>query len=78
MRDRIGGDVIGSVEIARTWPTHGTTAGLNVGEVAGSPVSDAYRRPFRINAENLRVVVELADAAGGNPGAAYQAVLREQ
>jgi hypothetical protein len=78
MRGAMGDDVIGSVEIARTWPTHRTTAGLNVGEDAGSPVSDAYNGPFRLNVENLPAVVEFADAAGGNPGAAYQAVLREQ
>jgi len=75
---KMGDDVMGSVAIERTWPTHGTTAGLNVGEDAGSPVSDGYSRPFRLKAANLRVVVELEGAVGGNPGAAYQAVLREQ
>jgi arylsulfatase A-like enzyme len=75
---KMGDDVVGSVEIPRTWPTHGTTAGLNVGEDAGAPVSEAYSRPFRLKAANLRVVVELEGAVDGNPGAAYQAVLREQ
>jgi arylsulfatase len=72
------GEIVGSVDIPRTWPTHGTTAGLNVGEDAGSPVSDAYSRPFRLTAQNLRVVVELEGPVGNNPGAAYQAALREQ
>jgi arylsulfatase A-like enzyme len=75
---RIGEDPVGSVMIARTWPTHGTTAGLNCGQDAGSPVSDDYRRPFRLAAQNLRVTICLEDKEGENPGAAYQTVLREQ
>jgi hypothetical protein len=75
---KMGDEPVGQVEIPRTWPTHGTTAGLNVGEDAGSPVSEAYSRPFRLTAQNLRVVVDLEGVVRDNPGAAYQAVLREQ
>jgi len=70
--------LVGSVDIPRSWPTHGTTAGLNCGQDAGAPVTDAYRRPFRFTGRNLRVTVDLEGASNGNPGAPYQTVLREQ
>ena len=69
---------VGSVEIPRTWPTHGTTAGLNCGQDAGAPVTDAYQRPFHFTGRNLRVIIDLEGANGGNLGAPYQTVLREQ
>ncbi len=74
----IGDAPVASVEIPKTWPTHGTTAGLNCGLDAGSPISDAYVRPFPLMAKNLRVTVNLDAAGGSAPGAAYQTVLREQ
>src|SRR2546425_333930 len=39
----IDGAIAGVLDIPRTWPTHGTTAGLNCGRDAGAPVSDAAR-----------------------------------
>jgi arylsulfatase len=74
----VDGAVAGVLDIPRTWPTHGTTAGLNCGRDAGAPVSDTYERPFRFSGRSLRVTVELEDDVTHNPGAAYQAVLREQ
>ena len=74
----VDGAAAGVLDIPRTWPTHGTTAGLNCGQDAGAPVSDAYERPFRFSGRSLRVTVELESKASHNPGAAYQAVLREQ
>ena len=74
----IGDEPAGSAEIPSTWPTHGTTAGLNCGQDAGSPVSDNYKRPFRLTAQNLRVTVYLEGAHAENLGASYQTVLREQ
>jgi arylsulfatase len=74
----IGGRETGVIEIPRTWPTHGTTAGLNCGLDAGAPVSDAYVRPFRFTGRSLRVMVELAEEGGAEPGAAYRAALKEQ
>jgi arylsulfatase A-like enzyme len=74
----VDGAVAGALDIPRTWPTHGTTAGLNCGRDAGAPVSDAYERPFRFSGRSLRVTVELEDKVSHNPGAAYHAVLREQ
>ena len=74
----VDGAVAGTLDIPSTWPTHGTTAGLNCGRDAGAPVSDAYERPFRFSGRSLRVTVELEDEVSHNPSAAYQAVLREQ
>jgi arylsulfatase A-like enzyme len=67
-----------AADIPRTWPTHGTTAGLNCGQDAGAPVSDAYERPFRFTGQSLRVVIELARDSQSEPGAAFNAVLKEQ
>jgi arylsulfatase len=74
----IGAREAGSIDIPKTWPTHGTTAGLNCGYDAGAPVSDAYPRPFALNARDLRLSVVLEGATGAAPGAAYGAALREQ
>ena len=74
----VDGEAAGAVEIPRTWPTHGTTAGLNCGQDAGAPVSDAYECPFRFTGRALRVTVELHGRANGAAKAAYQTVLREQ
>ena len=74
----IDGQSAGAVAIPRTWPTHGTTAGLNCGQDAGAPVSDAYERPFRFTGRSLRVTVELDGRLNDAAKAAYQTVLREQ
>jgi arylsulfatase A-like enzyme len=74
----VDGAAAGVLDIPRTWPTHGTTAGLNCGRDAGAPVSDAYERPFRFSGRSLRVTIDLEGDVTHNPGATYQAVLREQ
>jgi arylsulfatase A-like enzyme len=74
----IDGQSAGAVAIPRTWPTHGTTAGLNCGQDAGAPVSDAYERPFRFTGRSLRVTVELDGRLNDAAKAAYRTVLREQ
>jgi arylsulfatase len=74
----VDGSAAGAIDIPRTWPTHGTTAGLNCGQDAGAPVSDGYQRPFRFTGRSLRVRVELEPAQSHNPDAAFGAVLREQ
>ncbi len=52
-------------EAARTWPTHGTTAGISCGHDAGHPVSDAYRAPFPFTgADLITVTVVVNDPAG--------------
>lgn len=67
------GNEIGEVEIPKTWPTHGTTAGLNCGQDAGAPVSFSYQKPFRFNAGGLKVTVNLATDSESEAGAAYAA-----
>jgi hypothetical protein len=74
----VDGAAAGAMDIPRTWPTHGTTAGLNCGRDAGAPVSDAYERPFRFTGRSLRVTVELEPEQSRNPDAAFGVVLREQ
>ncbi|MBC7505756.1 MAG: arylsulfatase [Sandarakinorhabdus sp.] len=72
------GHELGSVAIRKTWPTHGTTAGLNCGQDAGAPVTYSYEAPFRFTGGDLRVAVQLAADSESEPGAAYNTVLKEQ
>ena len=74
----IGGREVDAVDIPRTWPTHGTTAGLNCGQDAGAPVSRSYVRPFHFSGRSLHVTVELGNGGGSDPGAAYSTALKEQ
>ena len=72
------GKKVGTVDIPKTWPTHGTTAGLNCGQDAGAPVSFAYQKPFPFNTAGLKVTVNLAMDSESEVGAAYAAALKEQ
>lgn len=72
------GRELGAVDIPKTWPTHGTTAGLNCGLDAGAPVSFSYDAPFPFTGHDLRVAVRLATDSQSEHGAAYKTVLREQ
>ena len=74
----IDGVEAGRVEIPKTWPTHGVTAGLNCGMDAGSPVCDDYVAPFAFTGANLDVVIELASDGERDPKGRYQAALKEQ
>jgi len=74
----IGNREVDAVDIPRTWPTHGTTAGLNCGQDAGAPVSDSYARPFHFTGQSLNVTIELGNDSESNPGAAYNTALKEQ
>jgi arylsulfatase len=50
--------------IAKTWPTHGMTAGLSCGADRGHPVTDAYERPYVFGGGTLKkVTVEVSDKA---------------
>jgi arylsulfatase len=50
--------------IAKTWPTHGMTAGLSCGADRGHPVTDAYERPYAFGGGTLKkVTVEVSDKA---------------
>lgn len=72
------GRELGWVSIPKTWPTHGTTAGLNCGQDAGAPVTYSYEAPFCFTGDDLRVSVQLAADSESEPGAAYNTVLKEQ
>jgi arylsulfatase A-like enzyme len=74
----VGQRKVGTIQIPATWPTHGTTAGLNCGQDAGAPVSDSYVRPFRFTGRSLRVTVELGKSGEHDPAMAYGAALKEQ
>lgn len=74
----VDGAELGSVAIPSTWPTHGTTSGLNCGLDAGAPVSLSYKAPFCFTGASLRVCVDLDIDGGTEPSAMYAAVLREQ
>ena len=53
-----------TLRIAKTWPTHGMTAGLSCGADRGHPVTDAYERPYAFGGGTLKkVTVEVSDKA---------------
>jgi arylsulfatase A-like enzyme len=53
-----------TLRIAKTWPTHGMTAGLSCGADRGHPVTDAYQRPYAFGGGTLqKVTVEVSDKA---------------
>lgn len=53
-----------TLRIAKTWPTHGMTAGLSCGADRGHPVTDAYPRPYTFGGGTLRkVTVQVSDKA---------------
>jgi arylsulfatase A-like enzyme len=64
----IDGCAVGSVEIPRTWPVHGTTAGVTCGHDAGATVSNAYAGPFPFTGTLRRVTVELQGDGTGDSG----------
>jgi hypothetical protein len=64
--------------LPRTWPTHGTVAGLTCGFDGGAPVSDAYAQPFRFTGKGLRVTIELGEQGEVAPGELFGSVIREQ
>jgi hypothetical protein len=63
----INGRAVGSVEIPKTWPIHGTTAGITCGHDAGAAVSDAYAAPFPFTGTLRRVIVEIGADGTGDP-----------
>jgi arylsulfatase A-like enzyme len=74
----VDGQLVGTTEIPRTWPVHGTTGGLHCGRDGGAPVSDAYISPFAFTGTIHRVVVEMApDDEVDRDGAARHALEEE-
>jgi arylsulfatase len=71
----IDGRPVGSIDIPKTWPVHGTTAGLTCGHDAGAAVSDAYTPPFPFSGTLRRVVVEVGADGVPDPAGASRAAL---
>ena len=71
----IDGREVASVDIAKTWTTYGTTAGLTCG-LAGVPVSEAFAPPFPFTGTIHRLVLEL-DGKGGAADQ-FKDVLKEE
>jgi arylsulfatase len=67
-----------SVDVPKTWPTHGITAGLNCGQDCGAAVSDAYAPPFGFTGEDLQVTIELENDGERDPEGRYKSALKEQ
>ncbi len=75
---RADGVELGTVRIPKTWPTHGTTAGLNCGRDDGAPVSYSYASPFAFTGKSLRILIDLEMDGEAEPTDAYATVLKEQ
>lgn len=56
----VNGEEKASLDLPKTWWTYSTTAGLTCG-LAGVPISEAFKPPFRFQATLKRMVVELGD-----------------
>jgi arylsulfatase A-like enzyme len=74
----INGRAVGSVEIRKTWPIHGTTAGITCGHDAGAAVSDAYAAPFPFTGTLRRVIVEIGADGTGDPTGESRGALGEE
>jgi arylsulfatase len=74
----IDGRVVGEVDIPKTWPVHGTTAGVSCGHDGGAPVSDAYSAPFPFTGTLRRVVVELDGDGADDPAGEGRGALGEE
>jgi arylsulfatase len=74
----IDGRAVGSVEIPKTWPVHGTTAGVTCGGDAGASVSDAYAAPFSFTGTLRRVIVEVQGDGTGDPVGESRGALGEE
>jgi arylsulfatase A-like enzyme len=74
----IDGRAVGSAEIPKTWPVHGTTAGVTCGRDAGAAVSDAYTAPFPFTGTLRRVIVEVQADGAGDPKGESKAALGEE
>ena len=74
----LNGRAVGSAEIPKTWPIHGTTAGVTCGHDAGAAVSDAYTAPFPFTGTLRRVIVEVQADGVGDPAGEARGALGEE
>jgi arylsulfatase len=75
---QIGGSSVAHAEITKTWPTHGTTAGLYCGSDRGAPLSNEYPSPFPFTGKIHRVLIELETDGERDLSDRYVAALKEQ
>jgi arylsulfatase A-like enzyme len=71
-------DLVGTVEIPRTWPLYATTGGLFCGRDGGTRVGEGYRGPFPFTGSIHRVIVELADDGQSDPAGEARSALAEE
>lgn len=73
----IGEREVGAIDISRTWPTYGPTAGLTCGR-AGVSTSESFRPPFAFTGTIHRVVVALESDGGAGAPAPFDSALKEE
>ena len=56
----VNGQEQATLELPKTWWTYSTTAGLTCG-LAGVPISEAFKPPFRFDATLKRLIVEVGE-----------------
>ncbi len=56
----VDGEQRATLDLPKMWWTYSTSAGLTCG-LAGVPISEAFKPPFRFNATLQRMIVELGD-----------------
>ncbi|MGH8816032.1 MAG: hypothetical protein ACREX5_05515, partial [Achromobacter pestifer] len=66
-----------ALDLPKMWRTYSTTAGLTCG-LAGVPLSEHFKPPFRFQAQIERVVVELADDGSDHREAQAWTVFKQQ
>ena len=69
---------VGSVDLPKTWPIHGATAGVLCGHDPGAAVSDAYLAPFPFTGTPRRVIVEVQADGTGDPIGESRGALGEE
>ena len=74
----VDGKAVGTIDIPKTWPIHGTTGGVHCGRDGGAPVSDAYACPFTFTGTIHRLVVELASDGEADVKGASRHALEEE
>ncbi|MPT39520.1 MAG: arylsulfatase [Achromobacter sp.] len=73
----VNGAHAAAIELPKMWWTYSTTAGLTCG-LAGVPLSENYKPPFRFQAGIERVIVEMADDGGDYREAQAWTVFKQQ
>ncbi|WP_159917337.1 arylsulfatase [Pantoea sp. 18069] len=73
----VDGQQRATLELPKMWWTYSTTAGLTCG-LAGVPISEAFKPPFRFNATLQRMVVELGEGPSDDGVGKLWTVFKQQ